>query len=174
MTSSQDTIENFLATCETKRVEFKSSFGKGVIETLCTFANHKCSLVRIWLNGFGKPLGVIPGFETIQEWVNIRIRTEIASHPSMEIICEESRDGFLATLRYQHQKISSAAKSHEGIKSLLQHILKQSGQPTPQFASPLEVPVKTIERLVQELKRQKLIESRGSKQTVGYYGRGSE
>jgi len=107
----------------------------------------------------------------------IRIRKEISSYPSMKLICEESGDGFLATLRYQHQKISSAAKSHEGInegiKLLLHHILQQSGQRTPQLASSLEVPVQTIERWVQELKKQKLIEFRGSKKTGGYYGRRS-
>ena len=66
MTISQDCIETLPTNSETKRGEFKSSFGKGVIETICAFANHKGGFVWIGVNGIGKPLGIIPDAKRIE------------------------------------------------------------------------------------------------------------
>jgi ATP-dependent DNA helicase RecG len=105
----------------------------------------------------------------------IRIRAELLAYPTMELAYEENGDGFLVALHYRLQKISSEMQSaggiSEGIKLLLQHIRKLPGQRTPQLASSLNVPAKTIERWIRELKKQSLIEFRGSKKSGGYYGR---
>jgi ATP-dependent DNA helicase RecG len=58
---------------------------------------------------------------------------------------------------------------NEGINRLLDYIGNTPGTRTPQLASHLEFPIKTMERWLAELKRKGLIEHRGSKKTGGYY-----
>jgi len=115
----------------------------------------------------------------------IRIRGEIESYPTMTFEYEESGDGFLVTLRYQKQKISSVSVSPEGITEgisegitegiteginlLLEHIQSAQGRRIPQMADRLGIPAKTIERWIADLKRQGRIEYRGSKKAGGYY-----
>ncbi len=90
---------------------------------------------------------------------------------------EESGDGFLVTLRYQKQKISSVSVPpegisegiSEGINQLLEHIRSAPGRRIPQLADRLGIPAKTIERWIADLKRQGRIEYRGSKKAGGYY-----
>ncbi len=90
---------------------------------------------------------------------------------------EESSDGFLVTLRYQKQKISSVSVPtegisegiSEGIKLLLEHIRKAPGKRIPQLSEYLGTPSKTIERWIADLRRQGRIEYRGSKKAGGYY-----
>lgn len=51
-------IKTLLAGGETENVEFKSSFGKAVIETLCAFANHEGGKVIIGVNDKGDIAGI--------------------------------------------------------------------------------------------------------------------
>jgi ATP-dependent DNA helicase RecG len=103
----------------------------------------------------------------------IRVRGEIESYPTMTFEYEESGDGFLVTLRYRKQKISSVSVPPEGISEginlLLEHIRSAPGRRIPQIAGRLGIPVKTIERWIADLKRQRRIEYRGSKKAGGYY-----
>lgn len=111
----------------------------------------------------------------------IRIRREIRSYPTMELAYEESGDGFLVSLRYQRQKVSSTPVSPEGISEgiskgisegislLLEHIRNVPGKRIPQISVSLGLPAKTIERWIANLKRQGSIEFRGSKKAGGYY-----
>lgn len=103
----------------------------------------------------------------------IRVRREIRSYPTMELAYEESGDGFLVSLRYQRQKVSSTPVSPEGISEgislLLEHIRNVPGKRIPQLSVSLRLPAKTIERWIANLKRQGCIEYRGSKKAGGYY-----
>ena len=55
---------------ESETVEFKTSFGKEVIETLVAFANTKGGTILIGINDKGEVIGVRIGQETLQNWVN--------------------------------------------------------------------------------------------------------
>jgi ATP-dependent DNA helicase RecG len=87
----------------------------------------------------------------------------------------ESGDGFLVTLAYKQQKIASIPASHEGVNEgvtkLLEYISKAPGKRIPQQSRDLRVPGKTIERWIALLKRENLIEYRGSSRTGGYFAK---
>ncbi|MBM9612707.1 hypothetical protein JWJ90_00235 [Desulfobulbus rhabdoformis] len=107
----------------------------------------------------------------------IRVRDEITNYPTMEFSYQESGDGFLVWLKYQQQKISSSNTREgitegitEGVGLLLKEIRLTPGRRIPHLTQHLNRPQKTIERWIAELKRQGLIEYRGSKKTGGYYG----
>jgi ATP-dependent DNA helicase RecG len=115
----------------------------------------------------------------------IRVRDEIKTYPTMKFDYEESGDGFLVSLRYQEQKISSIPVSsegineginegisegvNEGVNELLESIRNDPGRRVPQLSDSLGIPTKTIERWIANLKRQGSIEYRGSKRSGGYY-----
>ena len=63
-------IQRLIAKGESDVLEFKSSFGKDVIETICAFANHKGGTVLVGVAEGGKVVGVTCGVESIQNWVN--------------------------------------------------------------------------------------------------------
>jgi ATP-dependent DNA helicase RecG len=112
----------------------------------------------------------------------IRIRKEILAYPTMTMSYSESGDGFLVTLAYQQQKIASAPVSpegvnegvNEGVTKLLEYISKAPGKRIPQHSRDLGVPRKTIERWIALLKRENLIEYRGSSRTGGYFANGNQ
>lgn len=115
----------------------------------------------------------------------IRIRGEVAAYPTMRFDYEESGDGFLATLAYEQQRITSTSAGTEGISggvtggvsggvnggvnSLLAHVEKHPGQKAAQIAATLGVPQRTAERWIQQLKNAKQIEFRGAPKTGGYW-----
>ena len=106
----------------------------------------------------------------------IRVRREISDYPTMELDYEESGDGFLASLTYFQQKVSSVLAVegisegiNEGINFVMEHIRKFPGKRLPLIAVSLGMPPKTLERWLLDLKKQGYIEYRGSKKTGGYY-----
>lgn len=111
----------------------------------------------------------------------LRIRKEIASYPTMQLNFDEIPNGFLISLKYKAQKISTMPTNEglseglneglsEGLKSLLAEINKNPGIQAKDLAIQLENrPIKTIERQIKELVNQQLIERRGSRKTGGYF-----
>ena len=99
------------------------------------------------------------------------------AYPTMRFDYEESGDGFLATLAYEQQRISSTSADVEGVSggvsggvnSLLAHIEKHPGQKAAQIAESLGVAQRTAERWIQQLKNAKQIEFRGAPKTGGYW-----
>ena len=94
----------------------------------------------------------------------------------MDFQYEESGDGFLATLSYTLQKITSDSINrginegiNEGINALLEQIKKAPGQRVPQYAKELSASSKTIERWIADLRERGAIDYRGSKKTGGYW-----
>ncbi|MBD3347431.1 MAG: AAA family ATPase, partial [Chitinivibrionales bacterium] len=71
---------------ESSTVEFKATFDKETIETLCAFANAKGGSVFIGINDSGKAVGVTLGKETVQQWINqIKMSTAPSIIPDIAI-----------------------------------------------------------------------------------------
>jgi ATP-dependent DNA helicase RecG len=94
----------------------------------------------------------------------------------MDFQYEESGDGFLATLSYFLQKITSDSTNrglneglNEGLKSLLKTITENLGVQAKDLAESLNRPIKTVEGQIKTLTDKNLIERRGSKKTGGYW-----
>ena len=59
-----------LPTSESEKIEFKTLFNEGVIETLVAFSNAKGGTVYIGVNNKGEVNGIHIGKETIQNWIH--------------------------------------------------------------------------------------------------------
>ena len=181
------TVQEMIASGESEELEFKTTFSKEAIESISALANHKGGVVLIGVQDSGKVIGITSRTRNkliaeafyltgdIEKYGSgfIRIRKEIKSYPTMTFTYEESGDAFLASLSYQEQKISSAISSpeeiNEGVNRLLQHIQNDPGKQVPQISQNIEIPIKTVERWVADLKKQNIIECRGSKKSGGYH-----
>ena len=72
---------------ESATVEFKRTFDKEAIETLCAFANAKGGSVYVGLDNSGKPAKIKIGDETIQQWINqVKLSTNPSLFPDVELI----------------------------------------------------------------------------------------
>ncbi len=70
-------LKKIISQGEGEQLEFKSSFGKDVIETLSAFANNAGGIVIIGINDRGSIIGTSVENETIQQYINqIKISTE--------------------------------------------------------------------------------------------------
>jgi ATP-dependent DNA helicase RecG len=95
----------------------------------------------------------------------IRVRNMLKRDTRM--VLEEKGDFFVVRLEKTTQKKSEGLS--EGLNRLLECIRSMPGSQTPQLAKQLNIPAKTIERWIRELKQKGAIEYRGSKKTGGYY-----
>jgi len=108
-----------------------------------------------------------------------RIREYIKEYPSMYFHFEENSGGYLAKIGYKEQKILKEAITKKnggingGIKEELQNLLliirSNQGLNANQIKDITNIPQRTLERWLNELKSLKLIEFKGSKKTGGYY-----
>lgn len=65
-----ENIEQILVKGEGERVEFKSSFNAGVIESLVAFANTHGGAVYIGISDSGELKGIQLAVESVQSWIN--------------------------------------------------------------------------------------------------------
>ena len=93
-----------------------------------------------------------------------RIRKFCKEHGILEPKFQEMQKGFQVTI--YKQKTDEGI--NEGIKSLYTFIKSNPKQRTSQISKSLNVPQKTIERWIKELKKEDKIEYYGSKKTGGY------
>lgn len=63
-------VNRLISAGESDAVEFKLTFNRDVVETLCAFANHRGGKVLIGVANDGKVIGVSCGAESMQKWVN--------------------------------------------------------------------------------------------------------
>ena len=63
-------LKKLISSGESDQLEFKSSFGKEVIETLCAFANTKGGYVLIGVSNTNQITGLNLSGETLQGWLN--------------------------------------------------------------------------------------------------------
>ena len=81
------TMQRLIAKGESDVLEFKASFGKDVIETLCAFANHRGGTVLIGVADDGTIIGTSCGSESLQAWANeIKQNTTPSIIPDVEMI----------------------------------------------------------------------------------------
>ena len=84
---TQKELQFILSEGEGTFVEFKTSFGKDAIETVCAFANTQGGVVLIGVSNEGKVAGVICGEESLQKWMNeIKQTTSPSIIPTIETI----------------------------------------------------------------------------------------
>lgn len=102
-----------------------------------------------------------------------RIRNAIKDYPTMTFEYEESGDGYMVTVDYRQQKQTTELNGGvtEGVKNLLNLIKQNPGLRTTQIEEQLNVPVKTLERWLKQLKNQNKIVFKGAPKTGGYYAK---
>ena len=74
------TVQEMIAAGESEALEFKATFNKEAIESISAFANHKGGKVLLGIKDSGKVIGITPGPETIQNWIN---QVKQATSPSI-------------------------------------------------------------------------------------------
>ena len=97
---------------ESESVEFKTSFDKETIETLCVFANTKGGSVFIGVNDHGEIAGTQIGHETLQQWANqVKLATSPALIPDIDS-CEINGKSIviLSLIEYPVKPISCKGK----------------------------------------------------------------
>ncbi len=83
---------------------------------------------------------------------------------------EEFQHGFRVTIYKERLEVGGVSEGvSEGVSDLLAFIKANPNLRTPQLEKHLNVPVKTLERWLKQLKNDGKIEFRGSSKTGGYY-----
>lgn len=110
----------------------------------------------------------------------IRIRKEIKEYPTMKMEFNEIPNGFLASLSYTKQKTSLAEIDggvnggvsggvSGGVNDILLLIENNPGINVSNIKSLLNIPQRTIERWINQLKKENKIEFKGAPKTGGYW-----
>lgn len=80
-------IRKIMDAGESETLEFKTSFSKDVLESLCAFANHKGGSILLGVAPGGKIVGVSCGEESLQKWANeIRQNTVPSLVPDISVV----------------------------------------------------------------------------------------
>ena len=110
-----------------------------------------------------------PKIEAEADWVSITFKRK----PQHEAIVD---DGITPSGEGLNEGVSEGVNEgvNEGVKRLYQFILHNPGKRTPEFSLELDVPIKTLERWLQQLRELGEVEFRGSPRKGGYWptGRG--
>jgi ATP-dependent DNA helicase RecG len=110
-----ETITEILKEGESEKVEFKVSFGKETIESLCAFANSKGGSVFIGIDDKGRIKGVESNQESIQNWIN---QIKNSTYPSIipdseEYILEGKTIVTLSIISYPVKPVSFKGKYYK-------------------------------------------------------------
>lgn len=90
------TIQRQVAKGESDVLEFKTSFGGDVRETLWAFANHRGGTVLIGVSDDGRIVGTSCGSESLQAWANeIKQNTTPSIIPDVEMISIRGKSGVM-------------------------------------------------------------------------------
>jgi ATP-dependent DNA helicase RecG len=96
----------------------------------------------------------------------IRIRKELKAYPEVTLRVEEIGDGVLVTF-VRSEGVNEGL--NEGVNLLYDTIQKRPGVRIPELSAHLNVPAKTLERWIKQLRKEKRITFKGSAKTGGYY-----
>ena len=96
----------------------------------------------------------------------IHIRKELESYPEIAFAVEEVADGVLVTF-CQRESVSGGVSG--GVSELFAYIKGNPGKNTPELMSALNIPKRTIERWLKQLKDRRAIAYRGAAKSGGYY-----
>lgn len=92
----------------------------------------------------------------------IRIRKELETYPEIIFAIEEIGSGILVTFG-QREGVN------EGVNNLYQSIMEKPGIRLPELSTKLNVPVKTLERWIRQLRGENKVIFKGAPKTGGYY-----
>ncbi len=100
----------------------------------------------------------------------IRIRKELETYPELAFTVEEIGGGVLVSF-VQVEGVSEGASEgvSEGVNRLYQAVQHNPGIRLPELSTRLNVPVKTLERWIKQLRNEKKVVFRGAAKTGGYY-----
>ena len=96
----------------------------------------------------------------------IRIRKELEAYPEISFSIEESGDGVLVTFR-QSGGVNEGV--NEGVNLLLHIIIQMPGVRLPELSKKMQIPVKTLERWIKQLRVDNKVVFIGAPKTGGYY-----
>lgn len=99
----------------------------------------------------------------------IRVRKEIADYPTMKFDYEEMGNGYLVTVSYDKQKTDS--KIDGGVNDVYNYIKNSPSSKASIISKSLNIPQRTVERYVKELREKDMIEFKGSPKTGGYFAK---
>jgi len=92
-------IEKIISSGESETVEFKETFDREAIESICAFANTMGGIIIIGVSDRGKINGIQVGKETLKQWSNrIFQTTEPAVIPDIKIEIVEGKTIVLITI----------------------------------------------------------------------------
>ncbi|MCU0858215.1 MAG: putative DNA binding domain-containing protein, partial [Pontiellaceae bacterium] len=88
---TQAELKKIIVKGESENVEFKRSFGRECIETVCAFANSSGGRLLVGVTNAGEICGAELSPETLQDWCNqIKMQTSPAVIPDIEVLETES------------------------------------------------------------------------------------
>jgi len=94
-------IEEIIKTGESEIVEFKTTFNKGVIESMVAFANTNGGALYVGVKDNGSIVGVDITKESIQNWINeIKNKTSPTVVPSVNT--EEIQNKVIVVFLFRH------------------------------------------------------------------------
>jgi ATP-dependent DNA helicase RecG len=96
----------------------------------------------------------------------IRIRKELETYPEIFFFIEEIGGGVLVTFRMREGVNEGVS---EGVNRLYQCIKEKPGVRLPEPSAEIQVPVKTLERWIKQLREEKRVVFKGAAKTGGYY-----
>ncbi len=100
----------------------------------------------------------------------IRIRAELEAYPEVSFKVEETAGGVL--ISFTLNSVASGGVNegvNEGVNVLLDYLSKNPGLRVPDISRYLQIPAKTIERWLKQLREENRITFKGSPKTGGYY-----
>ena len=96
---------------ESETVEFKRSFDREAIETLCAFANAQGGSVYIGIDDAGRVIGTTDGKETASQWIN---QVKLSTAPSLFPVIEQITIGADTVVRITVQEYPLKPVSFKG------------------------------------------------------------
>ena len=116
---NQKTLLNLIQQGESDTLEFKTSYGKAVIETLVAFSNYKGGLVLVGISDEKEIIGVRVTKETIQNWINeIKQSTQPQLIPNVFTIrFKEKEILILEAIEYPVKPISFKNKYYKRVRN---------------------------------------------------------
>ena len=102
-----------------------------------------------------------------------RVRAEIASYPTMKLEYEEMGNGYLVTISYDKQKVSSDKNGavNGAVNELLEFIKANPDLRANEICEKMKIPLRTAQRWIKQLKDEDKIVFKGSPKTGGYYAK---
>lgn len=142
-----------------------------IIENRINF-NDELGIFGSWVRGKEKRKSFMttyglepPLIEANPEWFAITFRRKGFQEAIAKIPSVPSKAG---------QRGGVSGGVNEGIENVLEFIRRTPGLRTPQISKTIQVPVKTLEKWLNQLKENNKIEFRGSDRSGGYWSKGEQ